>query len=260
MRIDICTLFPDMCEAVLDESITGRAKQKGHIDIRYHHIRYYSEDKHRRTDDAPYGGGSGMVMQPEPLAACVDAVLATFHERPRVIYLSPQGKVLTQKKVVELSKLPGIILVCGHYEGVDQRFLDSYIDEEISIGDYVLTGGEIAAMVVTDAVARMCDGVLRDASSYTEESHYSGLLEHPHYTRPPVWRGMEVPEVLQSGHHGLIAGWRREKSLENTLNKRPDLLSTAPLTESDRRHLERLKAKAAQNTAALGHAEQDLST
>lgn len=241
MRIDICTLFPDMCEQVLGESITGRACKAGHIDIRYHHIRYYSQDKHRRTDDAPYGGGSGMVMQAEPLAACVEAVRATFVERPRVIYMSPQGSVLTQKKVVELSRLSGIILVCGHYEGVDQRFIDTYIDEELSIGDYVLTGGEIAAMVVADAVARMCDGVLRDESSYTEESHYSGLLEYPQYTRPSVWRGKSVPEVLQNGHHANIIKWRRQKSLENTFYKRPDLLQNAELSGEDRWFLSGLK-------------------
>ncbi len=249
-----------MCEAVLDESITGRAKRAGHIDIRYHHIRYYSEDKHRRTDDSPYGGGSGMVMQAEPLAACLDAVLATFDTRPRVIYLSPQGQVLTQKKVVALSKLSGIILVCGHYEGVDQRFLDTYIDEELSIGDYVLTGGEIAAMVVTDAVARLCDGVLRDTSSYTEESHYNGLLEHPHYTRPAIWRGMAVPEVLLNGHHAHIEAWRRQKSLENTYYKRPDLLENAPLTEADHQYLAELRSKDGKESQALGYAEQDLST
>ena len=254
MRIDICTLFPDMCEHVLDESITGRAKRAGHIDIRYHHIRYYSEDKHRRTDDSPYGGGSGMVMQAEPLAACVDAVIDTFPRRPHIIYMSPQGQVLTQKKVIELSKLEGIVLVCGHYEGVDQRFIDTYIDEELSIGDYVLTGGEIAAMVVTDAVARMCDGVLRDEASFMEESHYNGLLEYPHYTRPPVWRGMEVPEVLQNGHHANIINWRRQRSLENTWYKRPDLLEKAELTGGDRWYLEQLK-KAERSAIDDGDAE-----
>ena len=223
MRIEIATLFPEMCEAVLSESIVGRARKAGYISVTCHNIRDYTRDKHRRVDDKPFGGGMGMVMQAEPIYRCWEAVCAALPEKPHTIYLSPQGKTLTQQRARELSRLPSLFLLCGHYEGVDQRVLDRIMDEEISIGDYVLTGGELPALVLTDAVARMCTGVLPNASAFEEESHFSGLLEYPQYTRPEIWEGEGVPEVLLSGHHRNIDKWRQEESLRVTQEKRPDL-------------------------------------
>ena len=223
MRIDIATLFPDMCEAVLSESIVGRARKAGHITVECHNIRDYTLDKHRRVDDIPYGGGRGMVMQADPIYRCWEAVCESLPEKPHAIYLSPKGSVLTQQKAVELSKMDGLFLLCGHYEGIDQRILDTIIDEEISIGDYVLTGGELPALVLTDAIARMCPGVLPESVCFEEESHYSGLLEYPHYTRPEIWHDMAVPPVLLSGHHKNISDWRLAQSLEITKERRPDL-------------------------------------
>ncbi|MDE6020677.1 MAG: tRNA (guanosine(37)-N1)-methyltransferase TrmD [Ruminococcus sp.] len=223
MRIDIATLFPDMCEAVLSESIVGRARKAGYIDVACHNIRDYTLDKHRRVDDVPYGGGRGMVMQADPIYRCWEAVCGDLPERPHTIYLSPKGNVLTQKRAEELSKMNGLFLLCGHYEGIDQRVIDEIIDEEISIGDYVLTGGELPALVLTDAIARMCPGVLPESVCFEEESHYSGLLEYPHYTRPEIWHNNAVPPVLLSGHHKNIADWRFAQSIEITKEKRPDL-------------------------------------
>ena len=223
MRIDIATLFPEMCETVLNESIVGRARRAGKIELHCHQIREYSTDKHRRVDDTPYGGGMGMVMQAEPIYRCFLAVTESFSRKPHTIYMSPKGTVLTQKKSVELSRMENIFIICGHYEGVDQRVLDKIVDEEISIGDYVLTGGELPALVLTDAVARMCGGVLSSEECFQEESHFSGLLEYPHYTRPEVWEGERVPEVLLTGHHKNIEAFRREESLKITKEKRPDL-------------------------------------
>ncbi len=240
MRIDIATLFPEMCEAVLGESIVGRARKNELIEIHCHQIRDYTLDKHRRVDDSPYGGGMGMVMQPEPIYRCYEAVCELSASRPHVIYLSPQGKPLTQKRCVELAQQPHLFLLCGHYEGVDERIIEEIVDEEISIGDYVLTGGELAALVLTDAVARLCDGVLAAEACFTEESHYNGLLEYPQYTRPEVWKERQVPEVLLSGHHANIETWRREQELERTLRKRPDMLEKAVLTQKDRTYLQTL--------------------
>ncbi|MBQ8725472.1 MAG: tRNA (guanosine(37)-N1)-methyltransferase TrmD [Oscillospiraceae bacterium] len=223
MRIDIATLFPDMCEAVLSESIVGRARKAGYIEAYCHNIRDYTLNKHKRVDDVPYGGGRGMVMQADPIYRCWEAVCAQAEEKPHAIYMSPKGKTLTQQKAVELSKMPRLFLLCGHYEGIDQRILDTIIDEEISIGDYVLTGGELPALVLTDAIARMCEGVLPESVCFEDESHFSGLLEYPHYTRPEVWHDMAVPPVLLSGHHKNIADWRFAQSLEVTKEKRPDL-------------------------------------
>ena len=223
MRIDIATLFPEMCEAVLSESIIGRARKSGAIEIHCHNIRDYTLDKHRRVDDTPYGGGMGMLMQAEPVWRCWLAVCETLGKPPHSIYLSPKGTVLTQNKTIALSKQENLFLLCGHYEGIDQRVLDKIIDEEISIGDYVLTGGELPALVLTDAVARMCSGVLPAAVCFEEESHFNGLLEYPQYTRPELWQGESVPEVLLSGHHLKISNWRNQKSLEITREKRPDL-------------------------------------
>lgn len=224
MNITIATLFPEMCEAVLGESIIGRARKSGAITLNCRQIREYTQDKHRRVDDTPYGGGMGMVMQCEPIYNCYKAVCDDMGVKPHTIYMSPKGRILDQSKAVELSKMENILIICGHYEGVDQRILDKIVDEEISIGDYVLTGGELPAMVLVDAVARMCSGVLSDEECYTEESIYSGLLEYPHYTRPEVWEGEAVPPVLLSGHHKNIEKWRLEQSIELTKARRPDLL------------------------------------
>ena len=223
MRIDIATLYPEMCEAILSESIVGRARKKGALEIYCHQIRDYTNDKHRRVDDIPYGGGMGMVMQADPIYNCYNAVCEQLGAKPHTIYMTPKGSVFNQKKAVQLAQLDNIFLLCGHYEGVDQRILDKIVDEEISIGDYVLTGGELPAAVLTDAVARMCDGVLSSPECYQDESHFGGLLEYPQYTRPEIWQEEAVPSVLLSGHHKNIAEWRLKKSLEITKEKRPDM-------------------------------------
>ena len=213
-----------MCEAVLGESIIGRARMAGLIRLYCHQIRDYTLDKHHRVDDSPYGGGKGMVMQAEPIYRCYRAVCAELDEKPYVIYMSPKGNVFSQKKAAELSEKKNIFVICGHYEGVDQRIIDKIVDEEISIGDYVLTGGELPAMVICDAAARLVPGVLAADECFMDESHYSGLLEYPHYTRPEVWEGMEVPPVLLTGHHKNIAAWRHEQALKITAERRPDML------------------------------------
>lgn len=223
MRIDVATLFPDMCETVLSESIIGRARKAGKIEVCCHQIRDYTLDKHRRVDDTPYGGGMGMVMQADPIYRCYSAVAEMAEEKPYVIYMSPKGTVFTQQKAVELAKMPRLFVLCGHYEGVDQRVLDKIVDEDISIGDYVLTGGELPAMVMIDAVARMCPGVLSSEECFTEESHFAGLLEYPHYTKPEVWEGEVVPPVLLTGHHKNIAEYRHKMSVEITKQRRPDM-------------------------------------
>ena len=225
MRIDIATLFPDMCETVLNESIVGRARRAEKIELHCHQIRDYSTDKHRRVDDTPYGGGMGMVMQAEPIYRCFLSVTEGFSQKPYTIYMSPKGTVFTQQKAVELSRMENIFIICGHYEGVDQRVIDKIVDEEISIGDYVLTGGELPALVLTDAVARMCEGVLSSEECFQEESHFSGLLEYPHYTRPEVWEGERVPEVLLTGHHKNIGEYRHNEAVRITRERRPDLFN-----------------------------------
>lgn len=225
MRIDIITLFPEMFAPVLGESIIGRAQKSGAVEIQTHQLRDYALDKHRRVDDTPYGGGMGMLMKAEPIALCFEAICEEISTRPHFVYMSPQGKTLRQQRLRELAETTeNICILCGHYEGVDQRVLDRYIDEEISIGDYVLTGGEIPAMVFADALCRMVPGVLTNNACFTEESHFGGLLEYPQYTKPAEWRGMAVPEILLSGHHQNIEKWRREQALEVTRKKRPDLL------------------------------------
>ncbi len=224
MRIDIITLFPEMFAPVMEESIIGRAQKSGAVEIVCHQLRDYAVDKHRRVDDTPYGGGMGMLMKAEPIALCFEDICEKLGKRPHFVYMSPQGKTLNQGRLKELVELESICILCGHYEGVDQRLLDAFIDEEISIGDYVLTGGEIPAMVFADALCRMVPGVLTNNECFTEESHFNGLLEYPQYTKPSVWRGLEVPEVLLSGHHANIDKWRREKAYEITLSKRPDLI------------------------------------
>ena len=213
MKITIMTLFPEMCNAVLDESIIGRARKSGIIEIDTVNIRDFTHDKHNRVDDAPYGGGMGMLMQTQPIYDCFASLCSEDGKKPHLIYMSAQGKTLTQKRVKELSQLPNIAILCGHYEGVDERIIEEIVDEEISVGDYVLTGGELPALILSDSIARMIDGVLPNDEAKELESHYSGLLEYPQYTRPPEWHGRKVPDILLSGHHGNIDKWRREKSL-----------------------------------------------
>ncbi len=236
MRFDIMTLFPDLVNTVLGESIIGRAQRSGVIAVHTHNIRDYTEDKHRRVDDTPYGGGKGMLMMAPPIYNCYQAVLQKQKDegfagtRRRVIYLSPMGRVLNQAKAAELAEhYDNLILLCGHYEGIDRRIVDEIVDEEISIGDFVLTGGEIPACILTDCVARLVDGVLSDAECYEKESISSGLLEYPQYTRPYEYHGVKVPDVLISGHHANIDRWRDEQALSLTEQLRPDLLE--PKTE-----------------------------
>ena len=229
MRFDIMTLFPDLVNTVLGESIIGRAQKSGAIEVHTHQIRDYSEDKHRRVDDTPYGGGKGMLMAAPPVYNCYQGVLRAqaedgFTGSRRVIFLSPAGKVLTQKKAEELAGYDNLVLLCGHYEGIDCRVIDEIVDEELSIGDYVLTGGEIPACILVDCVARLCEGVLADAECYEKESISSGLLEYPQYTRPYEFHGVKVPDVLISGHHANIDKWRDEQAMEMTKLLRPDLL------------------------------------
>ena len=243
MRFDILTLFPDMVRAVLSESIIGRAEKNGLLSIGYTNIREFANNKHNSVDDYPYGGGQGMVMQAPPIYDAYKSVLDKTGKKPHVIYMSPQGKLFDQETAIRLSKEEHIVILCGHYEGVDERVLEEIVDEEISTGNYVLTGGEIPAMTVVDAVARMIPGVLSCDESFMEESIYSGLLEHPQYTRPPEFMGRTVPEVLLSGHHLNIESWKRKMSLKRTLLKRPELLKKAELSEKDRKILDEIKAE-----------------
>lgn len=238
MQFDVLTLFPEMFK-VLDESIIGKAKEKELININLINIRDFSKNKHKKVDDTPYGGGAGMVMQADVV---YDAYKSVKDEKAKVIYMSPQGKKLDQKKVEELSKQEHLILLCGHYEGIDQRVIDKIVDEEISIGDYVLTGGELPAMVLIDSVSRYIEGVLKD-DSIKEESFSQGLLEYPQYTRPEVFEGQQVPEVLLSGHHKNIDKWRREQSFKITLSKRPDLLEKIELSDEDKLLLKEIKTE-----------------
>ena len=225
MRIDILTLFPEYVDAILSESIIGRARRAGKLDVRCHNIRDWSEDKHRRVDDTPYGGGRGMLMAAPPIYRAWNAVTEDRGDDSlHTVYLSPRSSVFCQNKAKELAGFDRLVLICGHYEGVDERLIEEIVDEEISIGDFVLTGGELPACLVTDAVGRLCDGVLSLPECYENESFGDGLLEYPQYTRPPVWMGREVPEVLLSGHHANIEKWRREEALRITKERRPDLL------------------------------------
>ena len=233
MRFDIFTLFPEVFQPYLDVSILARAQRQGALEVHLHNIRDWTTDRHHVVDDEPYGGGGGMVMKPEPIFAAVEGVLGRPPRAP-IILLTPQGRPFTQTVARELARLPHIALLCGRYEGVDERVRQHLVTDEISIGDYVLTGGELAALVVLDAVSRLLPGVLGDPDAPAKDSHADGLLEHPHYTRPPVFRGWEVPEVLRSGDHGRIARWRREQSLRRTWERRPDLLAQADLTPEER--------------------------
>ena len=244
MRIDMVTIFPEMFAGPFGDSITKRAVDKGILDIHFTNFRDFAEDKHHHVDDSPFGGGAGMVLKPEPMYKAVRDVLARTAEyaaNRRVLIMDPSGPTFNQEKAKELAAYDQLVFICGHYEGFDARISENLADEIISIGDYVLTGGELPAMIITDAVARMLPGVLGSEESAPTDSFYNGLLEHPQYTRPREFEGMAVPDVLLSGDHAKIAKWRREKSLEITLRNRPDLLETAELTDDDRKYIEQLK-------------------
>jgi tRNA (guanine37-N1)-methyltransferase len=243
MRIDILTLFPDMCNGVLGESIIGRARASGKVEINSRDIRDYTHDKHRRVDDKPYGGGMGMIMQPEPIYDCFNALCDEIGAKPHLVYMTPQGKTLTQERVKELAQLDNIAILCGHYEGIDERVIEELQPEEISVGDYVLTGGELPALILADSVSRMLPGVLSDDECFEEESHYNSLLEYPQYTHPSEWNGRIVPDVLLSGHHANVDKWRREQSLKRTLERRPDMLEQAQLSKADKKYLASLKSE-----------------
>lgn len=244
LRIDILTLFTDIVDVYCSDSIIGRAASRGIIDIRSHNIRDYTLDKHKRVDDSPFGGGPGMLMQAQPINDCYAALVEeNGGTHIPLIFMSAQGQVLTQKKAVELSKLDRFAILCGRYEGVDERVIEKLVDEEISIGDYVVTGGELPALILADAVSRMVPGVLSSEEGFTQESHYGGLLEYPQYTRPAEWEGREVPPVLLSGHHANIIRWQREQALRRTLERRPDMLEGAELSKEDRRFLRSLEEK-----------------
>ncbi|NLN41352.1 MAG: tRNA (guanosine(37)-N1)-methyltransferase TrmD [Clostridiales bacterium] len=240
MRIDVLTLFPEMFHGVLGTSIIGRAIENKILDINLVNIRDFAKNRHKQTDDYPYGGGPGMVMSPQPLFDAFYHVLDKSSSA-RVIYFTPQGKTLRQEMARDYAKMSHLILLCGHYEGVDQRVIDRFVDEEISIGDYILTGGELPAMVFIDCVSRLIPGVLGSSQSVEEESFSEGLLEYPHYTRPQVYEGFKVPEVLLSGNHKEIEEWRKKESLRNTLKKRPDLLKDVDLTLEERKIIDELK-------------------
>jgi tRNA (guanine37-N1)-methyltransferase len=259
MRIDILTLFPEMFEGVFDATIIGRARAAGRVEIVLHNIRDYAPGKHRVTDDTPYGGGGGMIMKPEPIFNAVEGILqvdipdAGYHTLlpqgyPPIILLTPQGRLLNQVVAWELITAERLLLICGRYEGVDERVRQRLVTDEISIGDYVLSGGEIAAMVVVDVLTRLLPGVLGDSAATTKDSHAEGLLEYPHYTRPAEYRGAGVPDILLSGHHAKLEAWRRQQSLARTLARRPDLLVNADLTEADREFLAGLAADDAEDT------------
>jgi tRNA (guanine37-N1)-methyltransferase len=241
MRIDILTLFPEMLEAVLYQSIIGRAVKNELVQIKFHNIRDYTENKNNRVDDYPYGGGLGMIMQCQPIFSTVEAVQKSIGSKPHIIMMTPQGKTFNQQRAKELTQHENILIVCGHYEGIDQRVTDALVDEEISIGDFVLTGGEIGAMAVTDAVCRLLPGVLKEDESHMIESFSSGLLEYPQYTRPPVFKDMAVPEVLLSGHHENVDKWRRYQALKNTYIKRPELLEKVELSKQDLKFLDEIQ-------------------
>ena len=248
MQFEVFTLLPDIFPPYLESSILQRARQRDLIDVRIHNIRDYTHDKHRTTDDTPYGGGGGMVMKPEPVFEAVESVLGIASDQAQpapipVILLTPQGRVFTQRVAEEFSRHERIALLCGRYEGVDERIREHLVTDEISVGDYVLTGGELPALLIIDAVSRLIPGVLGDPTGAEDDSHSMGLLEYPHYTKPSAFRGWKVPEVLLSGDHGKIEKWRREQALQRTLKKRPDMIEKAELSEKDRKFLEGLKSK-----------------
>ena len=241
MKIDVLSLFPEMFDGFLNTSIIKRAIDKEIVDIQIHNFREFTKDKHKHVDDYPYGGGAGMVMQPEPIYLAYEDVTQNMEKKPRVVYVTPQGSVFNQSMAEEFSKEEDLIFLCGHYEGVDERILEEIVTDYVSIGDYVLTGGELPAMVMIDAVSRLVPGVLNNEESAEFESFHDNLLEHPQYTRPVEFRGRKVPDELLSGHHGNIDKWRREQSLKRTLERRPDLIETAILSKEDEKYLKKLK-------------------
>lgn len=249
MKVDVLTLFPEMFDGVFGTSILGKAQAKGIVSLRATNFRNYATNKHNTVDDAPYGGGGGMVLKPDPIFAAVEDVLeqrgevASAMKAPRIILMCPQGETFTQKKAEELVQEDHLIFICGHYEGYDERIREFLVTDELSIGDYVLTGGELPAMVAIDSIVRLIPGVLGNETSAVTDSFSTGLLEYPHYTRPPEFRGMKVPDMLLSGHHLNIEAWRREQSLIRTLERRPELLETADLTEKERKWLEQYRAE-----------------
>jgi tRNA (guanine37-N1)-methyltransferase len=251
VRIDVLTLFPGMFDGPLSESIVQRARERGLVEIALHDIRDWSTDRHRSVDDYPYGGGAGMVLKVEPVVAAVEAVLAGAAPGARLLVMSAGGRRYDQARAAELAAAPRLVLLCGHYEGFDQRVLDLLPVEEVSIGDVVLTGGELPAMVVIDSVVRLLPGAI-DADSARDESFTTGLLEYPHYTRPPEFRGLSVPETLLSGHHAKIDRWRRKEALRRTLRRRPDLLATAALDPTDEKLLAEIRAEMAQEEGEDG--------
>lgn len=256
MRIDIMTLFPESVDAMMNVSILGRAQERGFITIKTHQIRAFTTNKQMQVDDYPYGGGRGAVMQADPLYRCWAHIAEETGDRGHTIYLSPCGRTFTQAVARELKeRYEHIVLVCGHYEGVDQRFIDECVDEEISMGDFVVTGGEIPAMAITDAICRMVPGVLPGEECFTEESHWDGLLEYPQYSRPDEWHGLRVPEVLLSGHHENVARWRRKESYKRTMLRRPDLWAQFDenklTTKAERKVLAEAKAEVEQAQRAL---------
>ncbi len=240
MRFDIFTLFPEVFPPYLDSSILYRAQEMGHLQVELHNIRDWAKDKHQVTDEPPYGGGGGMVMKPEPIFEAIEDILGSPPVCP-VILMTPQGELLDQKKAIRYSTFPRLALIAGHYEGVDERVREHLVTDEISIGDYVLTGGELPALVLIDALTRLIPGVLGDPSASANDSHASGLLEYPHYTRPEIYRGWQVPEILRSGHHAKIERWRKDQALKRTQQRRPDLLGDFPLTDEDQEFLDSLK-------------------
>ena len=257
MQFDIFTLLPEIFPPYLESSILNRASQKGLIDVRMHNIRDYTHDKHHTTDDTPYGGGGGMVMKPEPVFEAVETILGLAPRAPLsepapasnipIILLTPQGRVFNQRVAEELSGYERIVLICGRYEGVDERIRQHLVTDEISIGDYVLTGGELPALMIIDAVSRLLPGVLGDPTGAEDDSHSMGLLEYPHYTKPPEFRGAKVPDVLASGNHAKIEQWRREQALTRTFNKRPDMVEKAELSKEDIKFVKSLKSKVQDN-------------
>lgn len=249
MQFEVFTLLPEVFPSYLETSILKRARDRGLIDVRVHNIRDYTHDKHHMTDDTPYGGGGGMVMKPEPVFEAIESVLGLSPLSPPepvsnipIILLTPQGRVFNQTIAKELSAHPHIALLCGRYEGIDERIREHLVTDEISIGDYVLTGGEIPALILIDAISRLLPNVLGDPTGAEDDSHAMGLLEYPHYTRPPEFRGWQAPEVLLSGDHAKIDKWRRQQALERTFRKRPDMLEKAELTKEDLKFIEKLKA------------------
>ena len=239
IRFDVLTLFPDMFEAVLGDSIIKRAREKGLVELNFINIRDFSKNKHKKTDEYPYSGGGGMIMTPQPIYDAYMSVVEGLSYKPLTIYMSPCGRVFNQQVAKEFSEIEHIVIICGHYEGIDQRIIDKIVDMEVSLGDFVLTGGEIPAMAVIDSVCRLVPGVLSEQSSYENESHYNGLLEYPQYTRPEEFMGMRVPDILLSGHHAKIEEWKRQQSLLMTKKKRPDMLKNAELSAADIEFLEK---------------------